>query len=95
MSLGAEIVGFIIRKTPVYLTDMNGEIRVTYKTKNNSRVYVYHFTGVGDVYLKTDGTTSGASSYIEKWSYKDPRKEKGLIQIDWTNGKIIVNHKNK
>ena len=58
----------------VWLEDFQGGIHRTIEAKgnpfNNRWCYVYPLTRVGHVVLNDDGTTSGKSSYIERWKYE-------------------------
>lgn len=64
------LLNFLGLVTGVVLVDFQGKeyISIMQKGKFNNWCYVYHFTKVGHVILNLDGTTSGSSSYIKRWT---------------------------
>jgi len=68
------LISYLTGRKIVLLEDFEGQVYKTLELKGRSfgkkRAHVYWFTGVGSVILNDDGTTSGSSSYIERWEYK-------------------------
>lgn len=65
------IVSFLTGRKIVFLEDSYGEVYKTleYKTPFGNKAYVYWLTKVGHVNLEPDGTTTGQSTYINRWIY--------------------------
>ena len=61
----------------IVLEDFQGEVYYTksFDTPFGKKAHVSPVTKVGYVNLLEDGTCTGKSSYIKKWTYMHPKKE--------------------
>ena len=67
----------------IWLIDHQGEVYASrYRVDKNgvAWAYVYPISRTGHVVLLGDGSTSGESFYIDRWSYARPAKEDQSVE---------------